>query len=49
MMAAALAICREAGCYKASLSSNLKSGGAHSFYEKLGFEKHGFSFLVRLH
>ena len=39
--------CREAGCYKMALSSNLKREPAHAFYETLGFEKHGYSFRVR--
>jgi GNAT superfamily N-acetyltransferase len=38
--------CREAGCYKMALSSNLKRSAAHAFYEALGFSKHGFSFLI---
>lgn len=47
MMAHALAMCREAGCYKAVLSSNLKRERAHAFYESLGFERHGYSFRIR--
>jgi ribosomal protein S18 acetylase RimI-like enzyme len=35
----------QAGCYKLVLSSNLRNQTAHGFYEKLGFEKHGYSFL----
>ena len=46
MMEAALAICRESGCYKMALSSNLKREAAHAFYESLDFEKHGYSFSV---
>lgn len=38
--------CREIGCYKVVLSSNLKRENAHKFYESLGFAKHGYSFLV---
>ena len=38
--------CSEAGCYKLVLSSNQKRVEAHAFYESLGFDKHGFSFLV---
>lgn len=34
------------GCYKAMLSSNLKRGRAHKFYESLGFARHGYSFVV---
>lgn len=46
MMLYALARCREKGCYKMSLSSNLAREEAHRFYEALGFEKHGYSFKV---
>jgi GNAT superfamily N-acetyltransferase len=46
MMETALAICRESGCYKMALSSNLKREAAHAFYESLDFEKHGYSFRV---
>ena len=38
--------CREAGCYKMTLSSNSIRKRAHRFYESLGFKKHGYSFLV---
>jgi GNAT superfamily N-acetyltransferase len=46
MMAHAIAECRDRGCYKTSLSANLKRGHAHAFYESLGFERHGYSFRV---
>ncbi len=46
MMEFARARCREAGCYKMALSSNLKREPAHRFYELLGFERHGFSFRI---
>ncbi len=46
MMNYAIKLCRENGCYKVALSSNLKREKAHAFYEKLGFKKHGYSFLV---
>jgi GNAT superfamily N-acetyltransferase len=39
--------CRLAGCYKLTLSSGLPREGAHRFYESLGFERHGYSFLIR--
>jgi hypothetical protein len=39
---------KEKGCYKMTLSSNLKRESAHAFYDSLGFKKHGFSFLVEL-
>jgi len=34
------------GCYKLMLSSGIKRGRAHAFYEQLGFQKHGYSFLL---
>jgi GNAT superfamily N-acetyltransferase len=46
MMAHAVEECRKAGCYKLALSSNVKRGDAHRFYESLGFERHGYSFAV---
>lgn len=46
MMQYAMQVCQERGCYKVSLSSNLKRAKAHRFYESLGFQKHGYSFLV---
>jgi len=46
MMEHARAQCRTAGCYKLSLSSNLKREAAHRFYDALGFERHGYSFQV---
>ncbi|UTA69724.1 MULTISPECIES: GNAT family N-acetyltransferase [Emticicia] len=48
MMAFALQYAKEKGCYKMSLSSNLRREQAHQFYESLGFNKHGFSFLINL-
>jgi len=47
MMEHARAECRAGGCYKLALSSNLKREGAHQFYEALGFERHGYSFVIR--
>ncbi len=46
MMAHAAERCREAGCYKLALSSNRKRTEAHRFYESLGFERHGYSFVI---
>lgn len=46
MMEFAIARCREAGCYKLALSSNLKREAAHRFYEGLDFQKHGYSFII---
>lgn len=48
MMIFAMEKCKEAGCYKLVLSSNLKRTEAHAFYESLAFEKHGFSFRADL-
>lgn len=47
MMQHAMEHCRIAGCYKLALSSNLNRESAHSFYESFGFERHGFSFVIR--
>ena len=48
MMQHALERCAAARCYKLSLSSNLRRKAAHRFYEGLGFERHGYSFLVKI-
>lgn len=48
MMAHAIETCRAAGCYKMTLSSGLPREGAHRFYQALGFERHGYSFLIQL-
>jgi GNAT superfamily N-acetyltransferase len=48
MMRFALSRAREKGCYKLALSSNKNREEAHRFYENLGFQKHGYSFLVEL-
>lgn len=40
--------CREAGCFKLTLSSHLAREPAHAFYESLGYRKHGFSFYLDL-
>ena len=48
MMQFAMERCRQAGCYKLALSSNIKRQSAHEFYRSLGFEQHGYSFLVNL-
>lgn len=39
---------RQGGCYKLVLSSNQKRERAHAFYESLGFQRHGFSFVIGL-
>src|SRR5450759_2631684 len=48
MMEHARETCRRARCYKLALSSNLRREDAHRFYDSLGFERHGFSFVTRL-
>ncbi|HKQ31169.1 MAG TPA: GNAT family N-acetyltransferase [Burkholderiales bacterium] len=48
MMAFAIERCRDRGCYKVALSSNLKRERAHQFYDSIGFERHGYSFRVPL-
>jgi GNAT superfamily N-acetyltransferase len=45
MMHHAMSEARQAGCYKLMLSSNAKRHRAHDFYDKLGFDRHGYSFL----
>jgi GNAT superfamily N-acetyltransferase len=46
MMEFAIQQCKQANCYKMSLSSNLIRKRAHAFYERLGFKQHGYSFLI---
>jgi ribosomal protein S18 acetylase RimI-like enzyme len=46
MMEHARTMAREAGCYKLALSSNQQRTRAHAFYESLGFERHGISFVI---
>jgi GNAT superfamily N-acetyltransferase len=48
MMKFAMKVATECGCYKLTLSSNLRRGDAHAFYRSLGFEQHGLSFYVKL-
>ena len=48
LMQHALTLARAAGCYKLALSSNERREAAHAFYEHLGFERHGVSFVVGL-
>lgn len=36
--------CKEADCYKITLSANIKREDAHKFYESIGFVLHGYSF-----
>lgn len=48
MMAFAAARGQQLRCYKLVLSSGLARERAHDFYEQLGFQRHGFSFLLPL-
>jgi GNAT superfamily N-acetyltransferase len=48
MVLFAMDYCRNAGCYKLSISSNVKREDVHTFYESLGFRKNGFSFVVEI-
>jgi GNAT superfamily N-acetyltransferase len=48
MMRFAMERCREFGCYKLVLSANMMRDKAHRFYESLGFDRHGYSFLIHL-
>lgn len=48
MMDHAMQTARRAGCYKLALSSQARRAAAHRFYEGLGFERHGYSYLIRL-
>jgi GNAT superfamily N-acetyltransferase len=48
MMRYAMNVCKEMGCYKVSLSSNLKREAAHRFYKSIGFQKHGYSFYTEI-
>ena len=46
MMAEAMRLAANSGCYKLALSSNAKREDAHRFYRALGFREHGVSFHV---
>ncbi len=46
MMHHAMTEAETAGCYKLMLSSHVARADAHAFYDKLGFERHGFGFIV---
>ena len=46
LMQFVMARAKEEKCYKLMLSSNKKRTLAHNFYEKLGFEPHGISFIT---
>ncbi len=46
LMQFVMARAKEEECYKLMLSSNKKRRLAHRFYEQLGFEQHGISFMM---
>ena len=48
MMMHALAVARTNGCYKLILASNVKLLDSHKFYERLGFTKQGYAFVIDL-
>lgn len=48
MMEFVLQQCAEAGCYKLTLSSNIKREQAHQFYDNLGFDRHGYSYSINI-
>jgi GNAT superfamily N-acetyltransferase len=48
MLQFAMEECRRLNCYKLMLSSNRKRRAAHRFYQSLGFQRHGYSFVVPL-
>lgn len=39
---------RSRGCYKLIGNSRFENEGAHRFYERFGFAKHGFEFRMEL-
>ncbi len=44
----AMSLCKNSGCYKLALSSNINRADAHAFYKSLKFEQHGISFKIDL-
>jgi GNAT superfamily N-acetyltransferase len=46
MMVHAKEQAKAAACYKLALSSNRARLAAHAFYESLGFDQHGLSFVI---
>src|SRR5215467_7077289 len=48
MMKFAAQRARERGCYKLMLSSSIRRINAQAFYESLGYERHGFSYVLSL-
>lgn len=49
MMRFAMETCATRDCYKLVLSSHVNRAKAHRFYESLGFQKHGYSYLMPDH
>jgi GNAT superfamily N-acetyltransferase len=47
MMRFAMQKAAELGCYKLTLSAAKHRVNAHKFYESLGFEQHGYSFIIQ--
>jgi GNAT superfamily N-acetyltransferase len=48
MMEAAGAIAKAAGCYKLSLTTNVKRPRAHRFYERMGWRRSHFGYTLAL-
>ena len=48
MLEAACEIAKAAGCYKLSLTTNVKRERAHRFYERLGWRKSHFGYTLAL-
>jgi GNAT superfamily N-acetyltransferase len=48
MMNHAMEEARNTSCYKLVLTSHVGRADAHAFYDKLGFERHGYGFVVEL-
>jgi len=46
LMQRAMHIAAEHRCYKLALTSNEQRSGAHAFYDRLGFRRHGISFVA---
>lgn len=46
LMHRAMQIGAEHHCYKLALSSSQQRSGAHAFYDRLGFHRHGVSFVA---
>lgn len=46
MMDHAYQTAKEEACYKIMLSSNMARERAHAFYERLGYQLHGYSFAI---